>query len=111
MTLFESLFKGPAALRRRNTAPLYQERVAFLTHMKEHDRKYNTLRAMAAHLLHINRTLGFSKEMRVVTMEELKDAGASGRNTSAPSEKGYQANVPTRFTCASRGVGYVSIRV
>jgi hypothetical protein len=75
MALFESLFKDPSAIHRQNTAPLYKERVAFLTHMKEHDRKYNTLRAMATHLLHINRTLGFSKDMRVLTMEELKDAG------------------------------------
>jgi hypothetical protein len=60
MALFESLFKDPVALRRQNIAPLYGERVAFLTHMKEHDREYNTLRAMASHLLQINRTLGFS---------------------------------------------------
>ena len=86
MALFESLFKDPTAIRRQNTAPLYKERVAFLTHMKEHDRKYNTLRAMATHLLHINRTLGFSNGMRVLTMEELKDADASGLNTSAPYE-------------------------
>jgi hypothetical protein len=72
MTVFEWLFKAPAALRRQTTAPLYNERLAFLTHMKERDRKYNTLHAMATHLLHINRTLGFSNEMRVLTMEEFK---------------------------------------
>ena len=75
MTLFDWLFKDPAALHRQTTAPLYNERLAFLTHMKERDRKYNTLRAMATHLLHINRTLGFSNEMRVLTMEELRSAG------------------------------------
>ena len=74
MTLFDWLFKDPAALHRQTTAPLYNERLAFLTHMKERDRKYNTLRAMATHLLHINRTLGFSNEMRVLTMEALRGA-------------------------------------
>jgi hypothetical protein len=78
MTLFDWLFKDPAALHRQTTAPLYNERLAFLTHMKERDRKYNTLRAMATHLLHINRTLGFSNEMRVLTMEELRSAGRVG---------------------------------
>jgi hypothetical protein len=43
MTIFEWLFKAPAAVHRHTTAPLYKERLAFLTHMKEHDRKYNTL--------------------------------------------------------------------
>jgi hypothetical protein len=40
MTLFEWLFQDPAALHRQTTAPLYNERLAFLTHMKERDRKY-----------------------------------------------------------------------
>jgi integrase/recombinase XerD len=75
MTLFESLFKDRAAVRRQLTAPLCRERIAFLTYMQEHDRKRNTVRAMASHLLQINRTLGFSNGMRVVTMEELKNAG------------------------------------
>ena len=75
MTIFEWLFKHPAALHRQTNAPLYNERLAFLTHMKERDRKHHTIHAMATHLLHINRTLGFSKEMRVLTMEELRRAG------------------------------------
>ena len=64
----------PSVRHRHNTAPLYKERIAFLTHMQAHDRKYNTIRAMASHLLQINRTLGFSKRMRVLTVEELKGA-------------------------------------
>jgi integrase/recombinase XerD len=75
MTLFEWLFKDPSPLHRQTNTPLYNERLAFLTHMKARDRKYNTLRAMPTHLLHINRTLGFSNEMRVLTMEELRSAG------------------------------------
>jgi hypothetical protein len=71
MTVFEWLFKAPAALRRQTTAPLYNERLAFLTYMKERDRKYNTLHAMATHLLHINRILGFSKEMRVLFKDDV----------------------------------------
>jgi hypothetical protein len=84
MTLFDWLFKDPAALHRQTIAPLYNERLAFLTHMKERDRKYNTLRAMATHLLHINRTLGFSNEMRVLTMEELRSAGRAWAQYTGP---------------------------
>ena len=87
MTLFEWLFQDPAALRRQTTAPLYNERLAFLTHMKERERKYNTLRAMATHLLQINRTLGFSNEMRVLTMEELRGAGRAWAQYTGPLRK------------------------
>jgi integrase/recombinase XerD len=84
MTVFEWLFKAPAALRRQTTAPLYNERLAYLTYMKERDRKHNTIHSMASHLLQINRTLGFSKEMRVVTMEELKIAGRAWAQYTGP---------------------------
>jgi hypothetical protein len=87
MTLFEWLFQEPAAHQRQTTAPLYNERLAYLTHMKEHDRKYNTLRAMATHLLHIIRTLGFSNEMRVLTMEELRGAGRAWAQYTGPLRK------------------------
>jgi hypothetical protein len=56
MTVFEWLFKAPAALRRQRIAPLYTERLAYLTHMKERDRRHNTIHSMATHLLQINRT-------------------------------------------------------
>jgi hypothetical protein len=73
---------------------LYNERLAFLTYLKAHDRKRNTLRAMAAHLLHINRTLGFSKEMRVLTMEELRSAGRAWTQYTGPSRK----RVPGKYS-------------
>jgi hypothetical protein len=38
MNLFEWLFTEPAALRRQLAAPLYKQRVAFLTYLKDHDR-------------------------------------------------------------------------
>jgi integrase/recombinase XerD len=94
MTVFEWLFKAPAALHRETTAPLYNERLAFLTHMKERDRKYNTLHAMATHLLHINRTLGFSNEMRVLTMEELRGAGRAWARYTGPLRR----RVPGRWS-------------
>jgi len=94
MTLFEYLFKDPAALRRQTTAPLCEERLAFLTHMKAHDRKRNTLRAMTTHLLHINRTLGFSNEMRVLTMEELRSAGRAWAQYNGPLRK----RVPGKYS-------------
>jgi hypothetical protein len=75
MTLFDTLFRMPSVCHRHNSAPLFKERVAFLTYMRQHDRKYNTIRAMASHLLQINRTLGFKKRMQILTMEELKQAG------------------------------------
>jgi hypothetical protein len=46
MNLFEWLFTKPAALRRQTAAPLYKQRVAFLTYLRDHDRKYHTLRAV-----------------------------------------------------------------
>jgi len=94
MTLFEYLFKDPAALRRQTTAPLYNERLAFLTYMKAHDRKRNTLHAMASHLLQINRTLGFSKEMRVLTMEELRSAGRAWAQYTGP----LRLRVPGKYS-------------
>ena len=94
MTVFEWLFKARAALHRQTTAPLYNERLAFLTHMKERDRKYNTLHAMATHLLHINRTLGFSNEMRVLTMEELRGAGRAWAQYTGPLRR----RVPGRWS-------------
>ena len=84
MTVFEWLFKAPAALRRQRTAPLYNERLAYLTHMKERDRKHNTIHSMATHLLQINRTLGFSTGMRVITMEELRIAGRAWAQYTGP---------------------------
>jgi site-specific recombinase XerD len=87
MTIFEWLFKAPAALRRQTTAPLYNERLAFLTHMKERHRTHNTIHAMATHLLHINRTLGFSKEMRVLTIEELRITGLAWAQYTGPLRK------------------------
>jgi integrase/recombinase XerD len=75
MTLFDSLFQMPSVRDRHNTAPLYKERIAYLKHMQLRDRKCSTIRAMACHLLQINRTLGFSDAMRVLTLEELKQAG------------------------------------
>jgi site-specific recombinase XerD len=83
-TILDWLFKAPAAIRRQTTAPLYNERVAFLTHMRERHRRYNTLRAMAPHLLHINRTLGFTMGMRVVTMEELKHTAREWAQYAGP---------------------------
>jgi integrase/recombinase XerD len=84
MNLFEWLFTEPAALRRQTAGPLYKQRVAFLTYLRDHDRKYNTLRAAAVHLLHINRTLGFGDEMHVVTMEELKSAAREWAQYKGP---------------------------
>jgi hypothetical protein len=88
MTLFEWLFQNPAALHRQTTAPLYNERLAFLTHMKEHDRKYTALRAMATHLLHINRTLGFSNEIRVLTIERRRSRVGTIQRSFAKESSG-----------------------
>ena len=100
MTLFEWLFQDPAALHRQTTAPLYDERLAFLTHMKERDRKYNTIRATATHLLHISRTLGFSNEMRVLTMEELRGAGRAWAQYTGPLRKRVPGKWLMSCTCA-----------
>ena len=87
MDVFDWLFKHPAAIRRQRTAPFHDERLAFLAYMKEHDRKYNTLRGMAVHLLQINRTLGFSDRMRVVTIDELKEAAREWAHYIGPFRK------------------------
>ena len=96
MTVLHSLFKHPVAFRRQTAAPLYKERIAFLKYMQENDRKYHTIRAMASHLLQINRVLGFSKRMRMLTMEELKVAARAWAQytgplrTKAPGEGSYE---------------------
>lgn len=87
MTLFDSLFRMPSVCRRHNSAPLLNERVAFLMDMQRHDRKFNTLRAMASHLLQINRTLGFKRRMRILTMEELKRAGRNWADYVGPMRR------------------------
>lgn len=92
MTLFDSLFQLASVRRRHNTAPLYKERVAFLSHMKSNDRKYNTIRAMASHLLQINRTLEFSERMRVVTLEQLKETARHWATYSGPLRRRVPGN-------------------
>lgn len=74
MTLFDSLFKLPAVRIRYNTAPLFKERVEYLTHVQALGHTEGYTKVIASQLLQVNRVLGFSTGMRRLTMDELKAA-------------------------------------
>ncbi len=94
MTLFDALFRMQSVQNRHNSAPLYRERAKFLTHMREQGCKESTIRQMASHLLQINRTLGFTKRMRVLTPEELNNAGRQWENYVGPLRR----RLPSKYT-------------
>jgi integrase/recombinase XerD len=75
VTLFDSLFIMPSVRNRHNRAPLARQRIAFLTYLRAHGRKDVNVRQVASHLLQISRTLGFSRNLRHITKEELECAG------------------------------------
>src|ERR1700741_1855844 len=77
--------------------------------MKERDRNYNTLHAMATHLLHINRTLGFSNEMRVLTMEESRSAGRAWAQCTGPLRRNTKCK-PSKKPSQSMGACYFDHR-
>lgn len=74
MTLFDSLFQLPKVRKRHNTAPLFRERVEYLTHVQALGHTEGYIKVIASQLLQVNRVLGFSTEMRRLTMDELKAA-------------------------------------
>ena len=73
MTLFDSLFQLPAVRNRHNTAPLLRERLEYLTHVQALGHKEGYIKAIASHVLQVNRVLGFSMGIRCLTVDELKD--------------------------------------
>jgi integrase/recombinase XerD len=75
MTLFDTLFIMPSVRNRHNRAPLARQRITFLTYLRAHGRKDVNVRQVASHLLQISRTLGFSRNLRHITKEELESAG------------------------------------
>ena len=75
MTLFDSLFRMPSVRDRHNNAPFRRKRARFLAFLRRQGCKETTIRQFASHLLQVNRALGFKTTMRVVTAEELKEAG------------------------------------
>lgn len=74
MTLFDSLFILPAVRNRHNTAPLLRERVKYLTHVQALGHTEGYVKVIASQLIQVNRALGFSTEMRPLTIDELEDA-------------------------------------
>jgi integrase/recombinase XerD len=94
MTFFDSLFRMQCARDRHNKAPLFRERVEFLTHLLALGRKEIKVRQNAAVLLQVNRTLGFSDGMRPVTVDELKNAGRQWAAYVGP----LRQRAPAKFT-------------
>jgi integrase/recombinase XerD len=84
MTFFDSLFKMPWARSRHNSAPLLEERERFLKYELEIGRKLVNVQQSACLLLHINRTLGFSRRMRRITHAELNQAARGWEKYSGP---------------------------
>jgi len=84
MTILDSIFQHPAVRNRHNRAPLYRERVEYLTHVQALGRQDCTIQLMASYLLHVNRALRLAKQMRRVTIDELQNAGRKWETYTGP---------------------------
>ena len=87
MSLFDSLFQLPAVRNRHNAAPLRRERLEYLTHVQALGHKESYIKAIASHVLQVNRVLGFSTGMRCLTMDELKDTARKWAAYKGPSRR------------------------
>lgn len=87
MTIFDRLYKTKCARDRHNQAPFAAERARFLSDLLCKGRKPVNVLQAATHILQINRTLGFTKKMRPVTPDELRQAGTRWVSYSGPFRK------------------------
>ena len=71
--MFEQLYTSPVAVARHRSGPLLQERLAYLTHLRDEGYMTNALRRRARNLLVIARLLGMASRPRTtVTLNEVK---------------------------------------
>lgn len=89
MTIFDSLFQHAAVRNRHKKAPLYGERAAYLTHVQALGRQEYTIKLMASYLLHVNRALGLSTQMRRITMDELENAARKWETYAGPLRRSF----------------------
>jgi integrase/recombinase XerD len=75
MTFFDSFYRMQSFRNLHNSAPFCRERGNFLIHMRSRGCKESTIHQFSSHLLQINRMLGFTSAMRIVTLEELRWVG------------------------------------
>ena len=84
MSFFDSFYRMQVFRDRHNAAPFSKKRGEFLAHLREQGFSDTTLHQFSSHLLHVNRILGFTDKMRVVTPEELSWAGRKWEKYNGP---------------------------
>jgi integrase/recombinase XerD len=84
MSFFDSFYRMQVFRDRHNAAPFSKKRGEFLAHLKEQGFSESALHQYSSHLLHINRILGFTDKMRVVTPQELSWAGRKWEKYEGP---------------------------
>jgi len=89
MTIFDSLFQHAAVRNRHKKAPLYRERAEYLTHVQALGRQECTINLMTSYLLHVNRVLGLSKQMRRIEIGELENAGRKWETYTGPLRRRF----------------------
>lgn len=89
MTIFNSLFQHAAVRNRHSRAPLCRERAEYLTHVQALGHQECTINLMASYLLHVNRVLGLSKQMRRITIDELENAGRKWETYTGPLRRRF----------------------
>lgn len=93
--MFETLLTYPAALERHCMAPLYDERVSFLTKLRADGRGIGRLRTVACLLLQVIRLLRL-RQMRNIHVEELKSAARVWQMYSGPGRLGKPGRSATK---------------
>ena len=93
--VFETLLTYPVALERHRTAPLYDERVAFLEKLRADGRGIGRLRTVASLQLQIIRLLRL-RQMRDIYLEELKSAARIWQLYSGPGRLGKPGRSATK---------------
>jgi integrase/recombinase XerD len=71
MTFFDTFYRTRLCRNIHNAAPFCKKRGQFLTHVRQRGCQESTLRQYSSYLLQVNRVLGFTDRMRIVTPEEL----------------------------------------
>jgi integrase/recombinase XerD len=94
MTFFDSFYTMPSVRNRHNSAPLFTERVRYLSRLIEERRSGSMLRQVSSHLLQVNRALGFSEQLRSVSIQELEATAREWETYSGP----LRNRLPTDMT-------------
>lgn len=94
MSFFDSFYRMQVFRQRHNAAPFSRKRGEFLASLLEQGYSRTTVGQMSAHLIHINRVLGFKDNMRVIAPAELEWAGRRWEKYAGP----LRNRLPGKFT-------------